>query len=116
MKKIWIGALLIVVALVAIAATNAFAFGVPSSLSDAANAPKDVAYDACKAWESQNENNTSVNMGNIRSKMSGSDFTNLITETDKPKRLELRADYQKFATVKVSCNKEKCSSIYCSKK
>jgi len=96
-------------------AASAMAFGIPDSVSDVADAPKDMAYEACQSWEKQHENNTAYNMGNIRSEMSGSDFSNLITETDKPDRLELRATYQKFATVKVRCNKEKCHSIWCNK-
>jgi|GEM_PF-5160079 len=116
MKKVWVAAIVLaaVVAVGAIA-TNSHAFDIPTSVSDVADAPKDMAYEACQAWEKQHENNTAYNMGNIRGEMGGSDFENIITETDKPERLELRATYQKFATVKVRCNKEKCYSIWCEK-
>jgi hypothetical protein len=116
MKRIWVAAILLaaVIAVGAIA-TNSYAFKIPSNVSDVADAPGDMAYEACQGWEKQHENNTAYNMDNIRGEMSGKDFENIITETSKPDRLELRATYQKFATVKVRCNKEKCYSIWCEK-
>lgn len=114
--------------LVAFAANSAFAFGVsvPKSVSDVANAPKDAAYDQCKAWASSHKNNMSYNSGNIENQMTGKEFSGLIYEKDwrkggsdydrKNQRLELRATYSNFAEVKVRCNKEKCSSIWCNKK
>jgi len=119
MKKAWV-AVILVVAVVAVAAiaTNGFAFGgikVPTSVGDVADAPGDMALEACKGWESQHENNTAYNMNNIRGQMKGKDFENIITETERENRLELRATYQKFTTLKVRCNNEKCYSIWCSK-
>ena len=115
--------------LVAFAANNAFAFGVPSvpnSVSDVTNAPKDMAYDACKAWADSHKNNMSYNSGNIEGQMNSKEFSGKIYEKDwrkpgssdydqKNQRLELRATYNQFAKVKVRCNKEKCSSIWCNK-
>jgi hypothetical protein len=115
--------------LVAFAANSAFAFGVPSipdSVSDVANAPKDAAYDQCKAWADSHKNNMSYNSDNIEGQMNGKEFSGLIYEKDwrkggsdydqKNHRLELRATYNEFAELKVRCDKEKCSSIWCNKK
>jgi hypothetical protein len=117
-----------IVAAVVFAANSAFAFGVPSvpkSVSDVANAPKDAAYDSCKAWANSHKNNMSYNSSNIENEMKGKEFSGLIYEKDwrkggsdydkKHQRLELRATYNEFATVKVRCNNEKCSSIWCNK-
>lgn len=119
---------LAVVALVAFAATKSFAFGVsvPKSVSDVADAPKDAAYDACKAWADAHKNNMSYNSSNIENQMKGKEFTDIIYEKDwrkggskydkQNKRLELRATYNQFAELKVRCDNEKCSSVWCNKK
>ena len=119
MKRVWVAAI-VLVALVAVGAiaSKGFTFGginVPSSISDVADAPADMALEACKGWEGQHENNTNYNMMNIRKQMKGKEFENIITETENPNRLELRATYNKFATIKIRCNNEKCYSIWCSK-
>ena len=113
--------------LVAFAANSAFAFGVsiPKSVGDVTSAPKDMAYDQCKAWANSHKNNMSYNSSNIESQMNGKEFSGLVYEKDwrkggsdydkKNQRLELRATYNEFATVKVRCNKEKCSRIWCNK-
>ena len=119
MKRVWV-ATIVLAALVAVGAiaSKGFAFGgikVPTSVGDVADAPADMALEACKQWESQHENNTNFTMMNIRKEMRGKEFENIITETEKPNRLELRATYNKFATIKIRCNDEKCYSIWCSK-
>ncbi|MBN1282864.1 MAG: hypothetical protein JXA24_03725 [Proteobacteria bacterium] len=123
-------AVLAVVAVIAVAAiaTNGFAFGisVPKSVGDVADAPKDMAYDACKAWADAHQNNMTYNSGNIEKEMKGKEFGDLTYEKDWRKsdnrydkenqRLELRTLYNQFAELKVRCNKEKCDSIYCNRK
>jgi len=123
MKKalVVIGIMAAVVAVTAISAKG-FSFGVnvPTSAGEvvntAANAPADTAYDSCKGWADQRQNNTSYNLKNIRNEMKGKEFSNIITESDKPDRLELRATYNQFADLNVRCDKEKCYSVYCNKK
>jgi hypothetical protein len=130
MKRfIVLAGVLVVVAVVAFAATKSFAFGmpsVPSSVSDVANAPADTAYDACKTWADQHKNNMSYNSSNIENEMKGKEFSGIIYEKDwrkggsdydkKNQRLELRATYNQFAEIKAQCTNEKCSSIWCNKK
>jgi len=128
-KALVVAGIVAAFALVAFVANSAFAFGVPGvpkSVSDVADAPKDVAYDSCKAWADSHKNNMSYNSGNIENQMTGKEFSGLIYEKDwrktdseydkKNQNLELRATYNNFAEVKVRCNKDKCSSIWCNKK
>ncbi len=117
-----------VVCAVALLAASAFAFSVsvPKSVGDVTSAPKDMAYDACKSWADQHRDNMSYNSGNIENQMKGKEFTNTIYEKDWRKtdnkydrenqKLELRTTYNEFAELKVRCNKDKCSSIYCNRK
>jgi len=127
MKKafVMIG-VLAVVAFVIFAASNGFAFKIPTSVSDVTKGPQNAAYDACKVWADQHKNNMAYNSTNIEKEMKGKDFSNLIYEKDyrkggskydkQNKKLDLRATYNEFAEIKVRCTKDECSSIYCSKK
>jgi len=130
MKKIIVVAGVLAAAVFVIfAASNVFAWGVPSSVGDAVNkatkAPADQSYNACKAWANQHKNNMSYNSTNIEGQMTGKEFSNRITEKDwrkggskydtQNKRLDFRATYSDFTTIKLRCNKDKCSSIYCNK-
>ncbi len=126
MRKIMIG--MAVLAVVIFAAGVSFAgFGgikVPTSVSDVTDAPKDAAYDECKVWASGHKNNMSFNSTNIESAM-GSEFSGTIYEKDwrksgskydkENKRLEMRSTFNKLSTIKIRCNKEKCSNMSCSK-
>lgn len=127
-KYLAIAGVLAAVAVVVFAAGDAFAFGVPSvpsSVSDVANAPKDAAYDACKAWADQHKDNMSYNSTNIENELKGKEITNTIYEKDwrkagsdydkKNKRLDLRSTYDQFAELKVQCTAEKCSA-WCNRK
>ena len=129
MKKtlVVIGIMAAVAAVSAISAKGfSFNLSVPSSVSDVANAPADMAYDACKAWAEGHQNNMTYNSANIEKEIKGKDFSGTIYEKDWRKssdkydkenqRLEMRSTYNNFAEVKIRCNKEKCDSVYCNKK
>ncbi len=131
MKKILVViGILAVAAFVIFVATKGFAFKVPGSVTEATKTvtegPQEAAYDACKAWADTHKNNMTYNSSNILDEMNSKEFTDLIYEKDWHKseskydkenqRLELRATYNQFAELKVHCTKEKCPSIWCSKK
>jgi len=115
-----------VVCIVALMATNAFAFGVsvPKSVGDVERTMKNAGYDQCKGWADTHKNREDVNSSNIRSKMTGKEFSNIVTERNwenpnasnyerENRKLKLRANYLD-AKVTADCDNRKCY-ISCSK-
>ncbi|MFH1830253.1 MAG: hypothetical protein ABH871_05705 [Pseudomonadota bacterium] len=131
MKKFFVVAgILAVAAFLIFTASKGFAWGVPSSVTEATKTvtegPQQAAYDACNAWANQHKDNMSFNSSNIENEIHSREFSDTIYEKDyrkggsdydkKNQRLELRATYNQFAEVKIRCDKEKCNSIWCNKK
>jgi hypothetical protein len=126
-RAIAVAAVLAVAGLFVVSVANAQFGGikVPTSVSDVADAPKDVAYDSCNTWANGHKDNVKFNSTNIKGEL-GKDCTNQIVSKDwqlssasnydkENKNFELRCDYQQFAELKVNCNKEKCSA-WCNRK
>ena len=127
MKKALVVASIVAVAVFFVAGKAYSGWGdVTKAVDTVSKGPSQAAYDSCKGWANAHKNNMSYNSGNIENAMSSKEFSGLIYEKDwrkggseydkKHRKLELRATYNQFAEVKVRCNKDKCTSIWCNKK